>query len=264
MDQFTPPIPRHAANAVIASVIAVLVAVPVSAQSVATSFEELRFTVNIGDTVYITQEPGSSEQKARVLSEPRASSLAVSIDGIRRELRETSVVRIRRRLPDSRINGALVGFLVGAASTTAAAMKLASPVGSCRGKCAAVNVAYGGGIGALVGLGIDSLVQGRQDIFVRHLAQSSRPSASMTRSLVPTTSGSGLGGSQMNFSWVTRHPVIFGAIVGAGVGAVAGATLGHDCGQEESFCSREGMAGIGAGAGAAVGALSGLVVGVAK
>lgn len=76
------------------------------------------------------------------------------------------MLRIRQRLPDSLKNGALIGFLVGAAGSTAGATTVASPAGSCTGGCVAVSVLYGGGLGALVGLGIDALVQGRKDIYV--------------------------------------------------------------------------------------------------
>lgn len=82
--------------------------------------------------------------------------------------------RIRQRLPDSRKNGALIGFLVGASSATAGAVAMASPSGSCKGGCIAANVAYGGGIGALIGLGIDSLLQSRKEIYVKADSPSAR------------------------------------------------------------------------------------------
>jgi hypothetical protein len=77
------------------------------------------------------------------------------------------VRRIRQRVPDSRKNGALIGFLVGAASSTGMAIGLASPAGSCTGGCIAGNVLIGGGLGSLAGLGVDALIQGRRDIYVR-------------------------------------------------------------------------------------------------
>ena len=137
-----------------------------SAQAVATSFEELRFKVKAGDTVFVTDDSGTSEREARIL-DLTSSLLTVSIGGVRDELVESKVKRIRQRLPDSRKNGALIGFLVGAAGSTAGAIAMASPSGSCTGGCVAANVLYGGGIGALVGLGIDALIQGRKDIYVR-------------------------------------------------------------------------------------------------
>jgi hypothetical protein len=128
---------------------------PVAGQTVAANFDELRFKVKAGDTVYITDDSGRSEQEARVL-ELSATSLAVSIGGVRRNLVEANVQRIRQRLADSKKNGALIGFLVGAAASTAGAKALESPPGSCSGACVAGNVLYGGGLGALAGLGIDA------------------------------------------------------------------------------------------------------------
>lgn len=146
--------------------LAVLMAAPVTGQIVAASFDELRFKVKAGDTVYVTDDSGKSEQKARIL-DLSTLSLALSIGGVRRDLVESNVKRIRQRLPDTKKNGALIGFLVGAAASTSAAKALESPPGSCSGGCVAVNVLYGGGLGALVGLGIDALIQSRKDIYVR-------------------------------------------------------------------------------------------------
>lgn len=143
-----------------------------SAQVTARNFQELGLKVKAGDTVYITNDSGKQEQEAQII-ELTPSLLSVSVDGARRDLSESTVIRIRQRLPDSRKNGALIGFLVGASGSTAGAVTMASPSGSCKGGCIAANAAYGGGLGALVGLGIDSLVRGRKDIYVR---ADSRPS----------------------------------------------------------------------------------------
>lgn len=144
-----------------------------NAQEVAASFDELRFKVKAGDTVYITEDSGKSEQKGRILV-LSASSVAVSIGGVRRDLVESNVSRIRQRLPDSRKNGALIGFLVGAAANTALATTLASPSGSCSGGCIAGTVLFGGGLGALAGLGIDAVIQGKNDIYLKGASRSSQ------------------------------------------------------------------------------------------
>lgn len=62
-----------------------------------------------------------------------------------------------------------------------------------------------------------------------------------------------------NTSWISRHPVLFGALTGAAGGALIGGTVGHPC-TEESFCRRAGLMQMGAAAGAGVGALAGLFV----
>jgi hypothetical protein len=136
-----------------------------SGQTVATSFEQLRFKVKAGDTVFVTDD-GASEREARIL-DLTSAVLAVSIDGVRYELAESSVRRIRQRVPDSRKNGALIGSLVGAAGSAAGAIAMASPAGSCTGGCVAGNVLIGGGLGSLVGLGIDALIQRRKDVYVK-------------------------------------------------------------------------------------------------
>lgn len=152
--------------------LAVLIAAPATGQTVAATFEELRFKVKAGDTVYLTTEGGTSEQRARIL-ELSGSSLAVSIDGVRRDLVESNVTRIRQRLPDSKVNGAVIGFLVVAGFSTSMAKAFESPAGACSVGCISVNVLYGGGLGALMGLGIDALIQGRKDIFQRGASRSS-------------------------------------------------------------------------------------------
>jgi hypothetical protein len=152
---------------------AVLMAAPVAGQTVAASFDELRLKVKAGDTVYVTDVSGKPEQKGQIL-ELSASSLAVSIDGVRRDLVEANVKRIRQRLPDSKKNGALIGFLIGAAGSVAGAKTLESPPGSCSGGCVTANVLYGGGIGGLVGLGIDALIQGRKNVYVSGASRSSQ------------------------------------------------------------------------------------------
>jgi hypothetical protein len=103
-----------------------------SAQVTARNFQELGLKVKAGDTVYITDDSGKQEREAQIL-ELTPSLLAVSVGGVRRDLSASNVSRIRQRLPDSRKNGALIGFLVGASGATAGAVAMASPSGSCQG-----------------------------------------------------------------------------------------------------------------------------------
>ena len=143
-----------------------LLATSATGQTVASNFEELGLKVKAGDTVYVTDGSDRPEREARILG-LTGSVLTVSIDGARQELDESNVRRIRQRLPDSRKNGALIGFLVGAAGSVAGAKAMESPAGSCSGGCVAGSALYGGGLGALVGLGIDALIQGRKDIYLK-------------------------------------------------------------------------------------------------
>jgi len=142
---------------------AVCLAVPAAAQDVATTFEELRFKVKAGDTVYVTGEDGQ-EREAKIVG-LSASSPVVTMGGAQSNLTEGRVKQMRQRLPDPLRNGALIGFLVGGAGSTAMAKALESPVGSCTGGCVAANILYGGGVGALIGLGIDHLIKGKKTIY---------------------------------------------------------------------------------------------------
>jgi hypothetical protein len=162
---------RHVAFVALA--VMVMMVTPVMGQTVASSFDELRFKVKAGDTVYVTDDKGGPEQQGRIV-DLSPTALAVSIDGVRRDMVESDVRRIRQRLPDAMWNGALIGFLVAAVGSTVVGKALESPAGSCDSGCITQGVLYSGGLGALAGLGIDALVQGRKDIYVRGASRSSR------------------------------------------------------------------------------------------
>src|SRR5512134_2554270 len=99
----------------LAMICALLVAFPLPAAAqgvVATTFDELRFKVKDGDTVFVTGDDGT-EQEAKIVR-LSGSLLVVSIGTAQRELTEDSVSRIRQRVPDRLRNGAAIGALVGA------------------------------------------------------------------------------------------------------------------------------------------------------
>lgn len=137
------------------------------------TFQDLGARVKVGDTVYITDSTGPAEQEARIL-ELTSSLLAASIGGVRRDFGEGNVSRIRKRMPDSRKNGAVSGFLIGAAASTAGAVITASPSGNCKADCIAISALIGGGWGTLGGWVIDSLIQSRRDIYLRGEGRQSR------------------------------------------------------------------------------------------
>jgi hypothetical protein len=138
----------------------VLLAARSEAQAIAENFDQLRFRLQAGDTVYIVDGTGQ-EQEARVL-DLSSSLLAVSIDGTRRSLSEPDVTRIRRRLPDSLRNGAIIG----AATGSGLGIGLYASLGDeCSAGCWATGVAFYGGLGALVGTGVDALIKGRKTIY---------------------------------------------------------------------------------------------------
>ena len=80
-------------TALTAFALLVLLAARSEAQAIAENFDQLRFRVQAGDTVYIVDGTGH-EQEARIL-DVSSSLLAVSLDGTRRSLAERDVTRIR-------------------------------------------------------------------------------------------------------------------------------------------------------------------------
>lgn len=68
--------------------------------------------------------------------------------------------------------------------------------------------------------------------------------------------------------WISRHPVLFGALVGAAAGAVAAGTMDNElfCGGSDDDCvfHGEGRAIVGAGIGAGIGAAVGVIVGLGR
>ena len=83
------------------------------AQEVATSFEELRFLVEPGETVTVTDANG--RESSGKIAELSTSSLGLLMNKTRRDLQESEVMVIRQRRPDSLANGAKWGFAAGAA-----------------------------------------------------------------------------------------------------------------------------------------------------
>lgn len=147
----------------VASLLLALSALTADAQDVAHNFDELRLKVAAGDTVYVTESTGK-ERQARIV-EISGSSLAVSIDGTHRNLTEPGVTRIRRRLSDSLWNGAAIG----AAASVGVGLAVGASfdaLDDCDAACWAINGLYYGGMGALVGTGIDAMFKGRKTIYM--------------------------------------------------------------------------------------------------
>jgi hypothetical protein len=149
------------------AILAALLLAPTSraaAQELATTFDQLRFRVGAGDTIYVTDETGR-EVSASVI-EVSTRALVVSISGSRREFTEAQVTRIRQRLPDSLWTGGLIGLGVGAAlgGAAAAASEGCSYAGG--SECYGPAVSFAA-IGMGIGVGIDALIKGRKPIFER-------------------------------------------------------------------------------------------------
>jgi hypothetical protein len=149
-------------TALLAAALPVLVATSGEAQTVAHTFDELRILVASGDTVYITEQ-NERERPARVL-EVSGSSLAVLMDGTRRDLEQGAVMRIRKRVGDPLWNGAVIGAATGVGAAIAIGASL-DAFEDCGAACVALNGGIYGGIGALVGVGIDALIKSRRTIY---------------------------------------------------------------------------------------------------
>jgi hypothetical protein len=165
----TLPLARMVGALTLGLVLPLGVPPPAAGQVVATSFEELRFKVGPGDTIYITPQTGG-EFSAEVV-EVSAATLAVAVGGQRRALTEPDVKRIRQRLPDSLWMGTLIGFGIGAALGGVSASF--SETCSYEGGAACVGPAIGMGLmGAGVGAGVDALIKGRKVIYEAPAARS--------------------------------------------------------------------------------------------
>ena len=119
------------------------------AQTVATSFEQLRTLVKPGDTLHITETNG------RKISGKLGELSTLSIELVAKaRLSEGDVRQIVLERRDSLMNGTLIGLAVGAGPFLLARLKL-------RGTEAEINAAVatviGGAIGAAVGAAIDAL-----------------------------------------------------------------------------------------------------------
>jgi hypothetical protein len=108
------------------------------AQELAGSFDQLRVLVKPGDRITVA-EPDGRVTTGRI-SDVSASSLALLVDGSRREFREPDVDTIRRRGDDT---GAGMVILV---------------------------TSVYGGLGAAIGVGVDALIRSERVIYARRAA----------------------------------------------------------------------------------------------
>ena len=134
------------------------------AQDLAGTFDQLRVLVKPGDTLTVTNADGTSVRgKLTALS---AASLSLEVTGARKLLRDSEVVMIAKRMPDSLRNGALIGLSIGAGLFGPA-------VGAATGDWgyAAIAALLYGGLGAGIGVGVDAMIEGPHVIYVRASAK---------------------------------------------------------------------------------------------
>ena len=158
--------------------VALLLGAPleVSAQVVATSFEELRALVKPGDTIDLTDASGRRTRGR--LGELSASSLELLVRQTGPDGRETFVTKARLsegdvrqillRRRDSLWNGTLIGMAVwlgiGAAPATILGCSEYEDSDPTVGSCAAAWGIFAG-IGAGMGAGIDALITRRTTVY---------------------------------------------------------------------------------------------------
>ncbi|MGH9200754.1 MAG: hypothetical protein ACRD2A_05915 [Vicinamibacterales bacterium] len=146
----------------------------VQARQIASSFDELRFLVKIGDTVTVTDSLGG-RTKGRI-AHLSPSSLALSTRHGKRGVNESEVTRITRRRHGNLGLGAIAGLVAGAALGTALATG-----GECD-ECgpAAVLWAAGllGGVGSGVGVAVSAMTSRNRVVFDRPRASTVRVTVS--------------------------------------------------------------------------------------
>jgi len=134
------------------------------AQEVASSIEQLRVLVRPGSDVRVTDSSGN-EMKGTVQGFD-GSALRLRVKGVQRALDESEIRTVWERRDDSLRNGARNGFIAGAAFGALAAIELAHESDP---EWAAIfvpiAVAFYGGIGAGIGVGIDAMIRSEEIIF---------------------------------------------------------------------------------------------------
>ena len=158
-----------------AAVVVMLGTVPeVSAQEIATSFDQLRVLLKAGDTVTVTDATGRETRgKVRSLS---SSSLELSVGDMPRLFGEPEVRSISQRRHASLGTGAKWGFFVGAG--LAALVGIGAAVEGYGGGEVAAWTAFGaavyGGLGAGIGVGVAALIRGPHVIYASRGASATR------------------------------------------------------------------------------------------
>ncbi len=126
----------------------------------AASFERLGLLLAQGERIRVTDGAGRDWQGRLIDLSP--STLSLRIAGVRHDLQEADVAVIRRRQRDGLGNGALVGFLSGAA---VAVSLLTAEEGNVNRGAALLATSLFGAAGAGVGVGVDALIQRSQVVY---------------------------------------------------------------------------------------------------
>jgi hypothetical protein len=146
-----------------------LVSLPALAQnqSPAASLEELRSRGGLreGETLQITDDKGATF-KAR-FAEIRDRAIAITIDGTRRELAESTIREITHRRRDVWWNGMLIGLAAGVAGGAIVTRSACENDSECAFYTGLVALPVGAGIGAGVGAAIDFAIKKYDAVYAR-------------------------------------------------------------------------------------------------
>ena len=147
------------------TVLLMLTALPrlVAGQEIAGSMDQLRVLVKPGDQIRVTDATGR-ETKGKI-ADLSGDTLALLVDGQRREVRVGDISTIRQRRSDSLATGAKVGFGIGAGFGVLVAVQVLSVYDEAGvGAVTAISLLYGA-LGAGMGVGFDALVTREQVIY---------------------------------------------------------------------------------------------------
>jgi hypothetical protein len=145
-------------------------ATPLSAQEVASSFDQLVVLVKPGDKIAVVDAAGR-ETSGRIDKLSRDALILVTPAGSR-QFSADDVARITQRRDDSLRNGAIIGALAGTAYFVTGAVLLSDSDGG--GVIVPAAIGWGvmfAGLGAAAGAGIDALVAGKQLIYHKRPAR---------------------------------------------------------------------------------------------
>jgi hypothetical protein len=154
-------------SVIIAAAIMAGGALPAQAQELASSFDQLRVLVKVGDRLTVTDTSGQIATGR--LMRLAGTSLEVEVDGVAQLVAQDRVSTIRLRQPDSLANGAKIGFAIGAGLGALVGVAIANDFGS-PGAIPGIILVYGA-MGAGIGVGCDGLVSGNRVIFSRPTPQ---------------------------------------------------------------------------------------------